>query len=84
MSEEGLLMPGLLSTPRPCLRGHGNMQEQPGMFALVGVNPRAMNPLAAAATHGTAQMTYDRSGQVYALRLWKCAVCNAVELVDEA
>lgn len=69
---------GVNSMSRQCSRGHGPMVLMDGSYALLGVEPAPRQNL-------LAQMStiYKPNGSLFALKLYRCAVCGLVELVDE-
>lgn len=72
-------MPGLLSPPRACLRGHGPMELAPDLYGLPQL-----------ATYNSGLMNSDRNavpqivstGKILTVRVYTCAVCGLVEIVD--
>lgn len=66
---------GLLGSERACARGHGQMEQQPGVWALHQVNVLRDDK-------GGVSGVTDTGGR-YAATLFRCPVCKMLELVDE-
>ena len=62
-----------------CPSGHGPMQPLPGWFALQGVTPQPPQGLLSLLPHPVVQP----NGQMLPLRVWRCGVCKAVQLVED-
>lgn len=55
------------------------MQPLPGWFALQGVTPQPPQGLLSLLPHPVVQP----NGQMLPLRVWRCGVCKAVQLVED-